>query len=987
MKVLVLTHFDADNLRILNVLKELKKRKHQLGLYCRFLDEQNIRMFAELNEKLHNLSELNSKIADQYDVIFTSLHGQSWVKYYNKYVFFFNHYFDNHWLTQGADFMFISCTTRKLSYHEDCATMPVGDPKNDTIKKSALSENRILYIDTGHYPFGRKGKEQVADMLLEIAYQFPNYEICIKPRWLPRQNSNTTHRNSMHLYDIINERCSGRDFPPNLNMLKIHKDMQELLDSSISVVTTCSSAYLDVVLREKNIVIVEGFDSDDKFDFRNDAEIKDSFNQKRSSGCVVHYKDVIKYLPYGIKCSDAHIDTIMAYRNGASKRIVDTMEYVYTNFLRYGKFPEKKEYFYETYQHEMKEDKLLSFSSLQYERVKNCMLELFNIRFMITAPIDFTSVYDFLITNYRNYELNNEGYGQLLKDTIRNINNLIIQNRCLLMNDPIDQSRLLQALYETDNITDIVNFPNNKLLCPNVHNYYMGAIYKDQQSSVAINHFVNFLSEANSRPYSKYSQENNVGISSAYTYIFDKYDCYNLQPSIFADLYIYFYKERDITIVNFQSRKRAHNYLPKTAEQLKQTDITTAMECMMLYAQYEYHYNTNEKESALKAALQDNNRVLTSISYRLGRTITFLPRKTRKIVKSIRREGIKKTGHIVKEDIKRLIDAKLPNLFYIWKIFHTKIMIGYQLYSNFIDKYGSNAYLFLTGAATGDTYIYSMLFEAFSKKEYPNSNNVIGVFGNSGIDIANLFRINQAEAYGLDEFRYLWNLSMFTRPEYVHIKCMHYHVIYRHIAILMHLEGLHGFNLLSLSEAFLGIEDNAIINPPIFDNDKNILKDLFKENNLTPGKTVLIAPYAKSVRQIPILFWKKLADKLSEQGYKVCTNSIGIQEPPIEGTIAMQIPHSVSVPFLEMAGITIGLRSGFQDITNTANCLKITLYPTNNFDRSIACDINQSYSLIDMYSQKNQYDLFYSIETEDTILQNIMNITNGFSGASAYETR
>lgn len=101
----------------------------------------------------------------------------------------------------------------------------------------------------------------------------------------------------------------------------------------------------------------------------------------------------------------------------------------------------------------------------------------------------------------------------------------------------------------------------------------------------------------------------------------------------------------------------------------------------------------------------------------------------------------------------------------------------------------------------------------------------------------------------------------------------------------------------------------------------------------------------------------------------------------------MQIPHSVSVPFLEMAGITIGLRSGFQDITNTANCLKITLYPIKNFDRSIVCDINHSYSLIDMYNRKNQYDLFYSIETEDTILQNIMDITNGLSGVSAYETR
>ena len=50
-----------------------------------------------------------------------------------------------------------------MRYYEDCATMPIGVPKNDTVITES-SKKQFLYIDAGHFPFGEKGKQQVANI-------------------------------------------------------------------------------------------------------------------------------------------------------------------------------------------------------------------------------------------------------------------------------------------------------------------------------------------------------------------------------------------------------------------------------------------------------------------------------------------------------------------------------------------------------------------------------------------------------------------------------------------------------------------------------------------------------------------------------------------------------------------------------------------------------------------------------------------------------
>jgi len=95
---------------------------------------------------------------------------------------------------------------------------------------------------------------------------------------------------------------------------------------------------------------------------------------------------------------------------------------------------------------------------------------------------------------------------------------------------------------------------------------------------------------------------------------------------------------------------------------------------------------------------------------------------------------------------------------------------------------------------------------------------------------------------------------------------------------------------------------------------------------IAKGKTVIMAPYAKSVVQPPASFWEGLAEEWLGRGYSVCT-SLNSGEQPIKGTKPLSLPLNQMVAAAEYAGVFIGLRSGLCDIVHTARCQKIVVFP------------------------------------------------------------
>lgn len=92
------------------------------------------------------------------------------------------------------------------------------------------------------------------------------------------------------------------------------------------------------------------------------------------------------------------------------------------------------------------------------------------------------------------------------------------------------------------------------------------------------------------------------------------------------------------------------------------------------------------------------------------------------------------------------------------------------------------------------------------------------------------------------------------------------------------------------------------------------------------GKSVILSPYAKSVVNIPLNYWKNRAEKFNILGYRVYTNVID-EEQPIPGTKPFLYPIEDMVAAVEWAGYFVGIRSGLCDVISTANCKIEILFP------------------------------------------------------------
>lgn len=972
MKILVVSAMDATNLSIANVLKEFIRRGHFIEVYAQFTDHKSVRMFKELAIPFHHARELTKEIISQFDIAFCGVDAMNILRFADIYVFAYNFIF-NGWASEGADFMFtLSKDRSNMRYLEDCATMPVGVPKNDTLNTSE-SKKQFLYIDAGHIPFGKKGKEEVGQMLLNVCKAYPDYKLVIKPRWLLSDTVNFTHRNSDHIYMILDELTNG-ELPENLVLLNEHKDLQTLIDESESVITTSISCYLDVALRGKGVIVVGGLDSEDKWDIRTNVSLKREYSLADDAGCLVDFQKVTEYLPQGIRCREEHIERLIPYRVGASSHIVDVVEYVYENFLKYYKYPAIRNYSYETYKSDLHSDPQLDLITLKYKRIKNAIIGRSRYFDFVDADIDYNSYYETLEYAYKNCSLEENSFAELAKKMYEKNADLLIRERNILMDEPINQSFLLQALYSAKQYADILDFPQDRILCMGAYHYYLAMIFFNEKFyEKSLEHFYQYLEEADRRSFAKYQCEDIAGIRECYHRITVMCDGKNIPPEKFAAIYDGIHKRKIETKMPYNERKKLYQYALSYSRQLFELgNYELAAQCAIRCIEQRNVFNEEKKKVVVLQ--QENTRLMSSLSYKIGLAVTLLPRKARAGLKCIKEHGMAGAVQTATANIASIFRNKLAHLYKIWDIFHFKVITGYKLYARIMEQYGRNAQILLSAPATGDAYIYGMLFHAYVRKKYPNKKPIFVVYGEASISAARLFQIENIEACNTEEFHALYNLLMFLSPADLFLESLHYHVFYRHTCMLTYLEGLHDFNFFSGPAAYLELESKEEYTVPVFRYDEESLLQLFDQINCTPGKTIVLAPYAKSVKRLPMLFWKYLADQLTACGYDVCTNSVGESEPPVYGTQAVFVSYDKSVPFIEEAGAVIGVRSGFLDVVSSAKCLKISICSEDNYKRSPITHISNIYNLEATYGQPGQYDLIYAPESMEELIDEIVNL-------------
>lgn len=986
MKVLVMSGTDAANLHIINICRELQHRGHKMAVYSFFDQKSSDYMFYDLGLPIYPFSSLTPQIVSIFNIALCGDGGMAQLINFDIYTFVYTLAIDER-VTNGADFLFNYCTDRRSHYYQNCASMAIGNPKNDSVNMSiSTAGKRILYIDSGHIPFGKKGKEEIADLLLRICEENQDYELVIKPRWLRAGSVSFTHKNTEHIYDILEERANGA-LPSNLVMLNQHLDLHELINSSESVLTLYSSVIMDVLSHQKALVIITGYDCEDQIDFRT-ADFKRKEEFWGQSGCTVNIKEVPQFMPHGIQSDGTFLRKILPDVTGASTRAADVMGFVYKNYVRKKTYPGVKEYSYSNFKEELPATPDISWEQIKKNRIEN--MARYNLAILqdkISWHIDLSECYNFLLANIEQSYLSHESLEDFLRKLSYQEFVVIKKNKDQMMLTGIDQALLLQALYETGDLESILSLNEGSILCPEIYHYYLGIIHKQREDFAnAAKHLMIFIESINTRHYDKYPQENIRVLKPVYNFLIEHYGI-NSPDKALLELFEYAHQNGNQVYSDFKLRNRVYQQLPKIAERVKEKSIEEAYRYLLLYVKYSEKYHTAPLRNTLNSVRHELEGVYRSRSYRFGKKVMWVPHQTKKFLSYLKEYGCRYTcTHLygkIKNYCKQKKDSLMKeSLVRIAIVFFKQVLPGYRLYKDMINKYGLHSYLFLSAPATGDAYIYGLFYKSFVAQNYPDYTPVYGVYGKSSVSVAKLFGIENSEAYSMDEFRQLYNLMMFDLHGKIHLRSLHYHVFYRHSCILSFLEGLHGFDFFSLAAACCQIQSDEDIAEASFHYDDAALNKMFADNELIKGKTILLSPFAKTIKSIPERFWKLLAIELMKHGFCVCTNSVGDFEPPVEGTKAIFIPYDLSVPFLERAGFSIGLRSGFHDVTSLANCLKIAIYPKNNYRRSLVCHINDSFLLSSMYGQQNQHDFIYSPENEIQLLRDIVSMV-----LSAYNTK
>lgn len=497
MKIAFIATHDGYNLAIANLIKALLERNHDVHIFAHLYTEHHLKIFKDYNIPLHDLKQITSSVLEGYDTIFAQNEFLRNFNLFNinKYVYTIN---DNvfHEARSAADFIFSNGEKWKedVSYpfEKDCVIMETGCLKiNESIQSECYDDHTILFIDSGHMPYSAKGKKELAKLLLSICERFKDYCLIIKPRILPG-SKHATHRNDNHLYDNIIELCNGK-IPANMTMLMEHLQLGKLIQQSKVVLCLYTTAYLEAVLYNKNIIIIDELPNEDSIGARIHTFFNPTKDILRSTGCLVPYTEVLNYLPNGIKCSEFHINEQVYYQGYVAEIMADIMEYIYIEFLSKGFFPRISTYQCLQYKEIMQVDQAIDFNKIIQNRIANCL------RYDVGIIKKNLNCLDTCFDDKINRLINDALQDTSLTKTInynKKMNEIIalfLYHQKELSSDAITQTYLLYCRIMLNQIKEVAEM-QVPIGCLSISLYAKGLLcFQNKQTNDAIKYFEQYL--------------------------------------------------------------------------------------------------------------------------------------------------------------------------------------------------------------------------------------------------------------------------------------------------------------------------------------------------------------------------------------------------------------------------------------------------------------------------------------------------------------
>lgn len=242
-----------------------------------------------------------------------------------------------------------------------------------------------------------------------------------------------------------------------------------------------------------------------------------------------------------------------------------------------------------------------------------------------------------------------------------------------------------------------------------------------------------------------------------------------------------------------------------------------------------------------------------------------------------------------------------------------------SVYKKVTKNMDEDGILFVSPAKSiGDIYLVLMYTRTYIKKENIKNFRYV-ITGGAAEAICKACNVSNYVKITVKEMLMLRKLVRFLDiPDSRVMVC---NEIWAYTNLGKNIIGYGKYNNFSLcyKKSVLGIkEDNLQFECPFPKYDGDIHK-IFHDNNLIEGKTVLLAPYTNYLKPLPNEMWIKIADKLKERGFSVCTNCASEEEKPVPGSIPINLGFGEICSFIETAGYFIGARSGLCDVISSSN--------------------------------------------------------------------
>jgi hypothetical protein len=520
MKVLMITEKDAANFSLTNIANAFIKKGHVLEIFAPYRSENAMRMFDK-SIPVHPIETLTEHVAGQYDCIFASAFVSYTLKrlgllQIKKYIFTYDFLIHGD-IVDRMDFGFSPSINNTSSRFRDMVHAPlvgVGEPRFDSLETTAQTEtNQILFIDSGHYPFGEKGKEELSRTLIDMAQRHPELDFVVKPRFLPTDDV-ITHRNGLHLYDVLARESVG-ELPQNLVLLNEHRNMEALINSSRTVMCLYTTAYITALAAKKGLIILDGLPNDDNCDLR----VK-RLNQTRAgmlgTGAVIHYQDAVNYLPDGVASPDGHLKREISLLTGVSDTIVDMVDDLVCRHIVKGEFPVTRNY---RYDEPIEYTRDLSWESLVSRRLMNSLTYFIVTKFdyYVHADLDLGGVEEKIagMIRSRGTEFLARQEMDMMIQEVQN--QIVVQHAEALSSDEVDQGILLQTYYNMGMFNEIEKFSHKTL---GAYLYFAGEIaFNNNENSRARMLLTEYLNLSLSRVYKKEITDDKSFHLKAYSYL------------------------------------------------------------------------------------------------------------------------------------------------------------------------------------------------------------------------------------------------------------------------------------------------------------------------------------------------------------------------------------------------------------------------------------------------------------------------------------